>query len=48
MADKQQKTTDDFATRLIRWYLKEKEKEEKALTEIRAKTTEVDNNVNRP
>lgn len=47
MADKQQKTEDDFAARLIRWYLKEKEKEEKALTEIRAKTP-VDNNVNRP
>ena len=48
MIDKQEKSKDDFSTRLIRWYLKEKEKEEKTLTEIRAKTTSVDNNVNRP
>lgn len=46
MENKQSEPKEDFATRLIKWYLREKEKEKKALTGIRANSD--DNNVNRP
>ena len=43
---------DNFVDLLLAWYerekQKEKDKEKKALTEVRAKTTSVGNNVNRP
>lgn len=45
LEDKQKEP--DYVSILVNWYLKEKEKEKKALTEIRAETM-VGNNVNRP